>query len=93
LRQAYSVCINDECYRDFAPVTMMGRSVSLSRMQQPVRERITKLREEIAEIAGANRLYLQRGKRTADAADHQRRLQRLQEILDELLSLTDWKKP
>jgi hypothetical protein len=24
--------------------------------------------------------------------DHERRLQRLQEILDELVSLTDWKK-
>jgi hypothetical protein len=62
-------------------------------MQQPVRERIARLREEIAQIAGANRFYLQSGKRTADAADHQRRLQRLQEILDELMSLTDWKKP
>jgi hypothetical protein len=28
----------------------------------------------------------------AAAADHERRLQRLQEILDELMSLTDWKK-
>ena len=26
------------------------------------------------------------------AADHERRLQRLQEILDELMALTDWKK-
>jgi hypothetical protein len=26
------------------------------------------------------------------AADHERRLQRLQEILDELTALTDWKK-
>jgi len=26
------------------------------------------------------------------AADHERRLQRLQEILDELMTLTDWKK-
>jgi hypothetical protein len=26
------------------------------------------------------------------AADHERRLQRLQEILDELVALTDWKK-
>jgi hypothetical protein len=26
------------------------------------------------------------------AGDHERRLQRLQEILDELVALTDWKK-
>ena len=26
------------------------------------------------------------------AGDHQRRIQRLQEILDELVALTDWKK-
>jgi len=28
-----------------------------------------------------------------DAAEQERRIQRLQEILDELMSLTDWKKP
>jgi hypothetical protein len=33
------------------------------------------------------------GKKIANAAgDHERRLQRLQEILDELVSLTNWKK-
>jgi hypothetical protein len=64
-------------------------------MQEPVRERIRKLRQEIAEISEANRLYLQGSKRMCSlgAADQERRLQRLQEILDELLSLTDWKKP
>jgi hypothetical protein len=62
-------------------------------MQRPVKERIRKLREEIAEIREASRLYLQGGKKIPGAADHQRRLQRLQEILDELMSLTDWKKP
>jgi hypothetical protein len=62
-------------------------------MQRPVKERIRKLREEIAEIREANRLYLQGGKKMpGGAADQQRRLQRLQEILDELMSLTDWKK-
>jgi hypothetical protein len=61
-------------------------------MQQPVKERIAKLREEIAQIREANRLYLQGGKKIPGAADQQRRLQRLQEILDELVSLTDWKK-
>jgi hypothetical protein len=62
-------------------------------MQQPIQERIRKLREEIAEIRVANRLYLQGGKTAIGAADQERRFQRLQEISDELMSLTDWKKP
>jgi hypothetical protein len=60
---------------------------------RPVKERIAKLREEIAQISEANRLYLQDGKKIPEAPDHERRLQRLQEIMDELMSLTDWKKP
>jgi hypothetical protein len=62
--------------------------------QNPVKERIRKLRGEIAQIREANRLYLHGGKRRLQgvAADHERRLQRLQEILDELVALTDWKK-
>jgi hypothetical protein len=63
-------------------------------MQQPVKERIAKMREEIAQISEANRLYLRGGKKMpGSASDQERRLQRLQEILDELMSLTDWKKP
>ena len=62
-------------------------------MQQPVKERIGKLREEIAQISAESRLYVQGGKRMPGAAaDQQRRIQRLEEILDELKSLTDWKK-
>jgi hypothetical protein len=62
-------------------------------MQQPVKERIAKLREEIAQIREASRLFLQGGKKKPGAAaDQERRLQRLQEILDELVSITDWKK-
>jgi hypothetical protein len=63
-------------------------------MQNTVKERIAKLRDEISQISEANRQYLHRGeKKIAGAAgDHERRLQRLQEILDELLALTDWKK-
>jgi hypothetical protein len=63
-------------------------------MQNPVKERIVKLREEIAQISEANRLYLRGGKKkvAGAAGDQERRLQRLQEILDELVSLTDWKK-
>jgi hypothetical protein len=63
-------------------------------MQNPVKERIVKLREEIAQISEANRLYLKGGKSLPGpaASNQERRLQRLQEILDELVSLTDWKK-
>jgi hypothetical protein len=62
-------------------------------MQQPVKERIAKLREEIARIREANRLYLHGDKKMpGSASDQERRLQRLQEILDELVALTDWKK-
>ena len=63
-------------------------------MQQPIKERIAKLREEIAQIREANQVYVQGGRKTPSAAkDHERRMQRLEEILDELMSLTDWKKP
>ena len=61
-------------------------------MQQSVKERVGKLREEIAEISEANRQYLQGGKKMIGASDQERRLQRLQEIMDELMSLTDCKK-
>jgi chromosome segregation ATPase len=62
-------------------------------MPNPVKERIANLREEIAQISEANKQYMGgRHKLPATAADHERRLQRLQEILDELMSLTDWKK-
>ena len=62
-------------------------------MQNPVKDRIAKLREEIAQISEANRLHLQGGKKMLGATgEQQRRLHRLQDILDELMSLTDWKK-
>jgi hypothetical protein len=62
-------------------------------MQEPVKERIAKMREEIAQISEANRLYSRGGKKMpGSASDQERRLQRLQEILDELVALTDWKK-
>jgi hypothetical protein len=51
------------------------------------------LRDEIAQIREAERLYLQGGKNKLDAVgDHARRLQRLQEILEQLNALTDWRK-
>lgn len=61
-------------------------------MPLSVKERVAKLRDEIAEISAANRLYLQGGKKMIGASDQERRLQRLQEIMDELMSLTEWKK-
>jgi len=61
-------------------------------MQEPVRDRIAKLRQEIAQIKEANRFYLSGKKTPGSVADHERRSQRLQEILMELQSLTDWKK-
>ena len=43
-------------------------------MQKPVKERVAKLRDEIAQISEANRLYLQGSKKLPDAVgDHQRR--------------------
>jgi len=61
-------------------------------MPRPIRERIAKLREEIAQISEANRQYLRGGKKPPGAPDRERPLQRLEEIKDELRSLTDWKK-
>jgi hypothetical protein len=62
-------------------------------MLEPVKERVSKLREEIAQISKANELYMQGAKSYMETADHERRSERLQEILDELASLADWKKP
>jgi hypothetical protein len=63
-------------------------------MQNPIKERIAKLRDEIAQISEANRVYLKGGRKMPGlVGDHERRLQRLQEILDELVSLTEGKKP
>ena len=62
-------------------------------MQSPVKERVQKLRQEIAEITNANQSYVNSNRTNpVAAAEQQRRLQRLLEILDELRTLTDWKK-
>ena len=74
-------------------VPRADEKAALKPMQEPVKERIVKLREEIAQISEANRQYMGSGKKIpGSAGDHERRLQRLQEILDELVALTDWKK-
>jgi len=62
-------------------------------MRRLVSERIKELRREIAEISEANRKFSHGPKYGSAEADQERRLQRLQSILDELVSLTDWKKP
>jgi hypothetical protein len=62
-------------------------------VQESVQERIRKLRQEIAEISAANQVHLeQAGKTYTAAAEQERRFQRLQAILEELMTLTDWKK-
>jgi hypothetical protein len=62
-------------------------------VQEPIKERIKRLRDEIAELNKINRVYLKGSKYGSAIADHERRLERLQAILDELKSLSDWKKP
>jgi hypothetical protein len=61
-------------------------------MAPPIQKRIADLRKEIAQINEEDLQYVQGGRKPPGAADHERRLQRLQEILGELASLTDWKK-
>ena len=62
-------------------------------MPRLITERLKELRQEIAKTAEANRKYLRGPKYGSAAADYERRFQRLIEIVDELKSLTDWKKP
>jgi hypothetical protein len=62
-------------------------------MDGSIRERVEVLRREIADIQKLNRAYLQTPKTVFGAEqDHTRREQRLREIMDELKSMTDWKK-
>jgi hypothetical protein len=59
-----------------------------------IRERVEELRQEIARIQKLNLAYLQVPRQDFMAMhDHERRQQRLREIMDELKSMTDWKKP
>ena len=56
-------------------------------------ERVQKLRQEIAEIADANRRFVNLlFKSPVEATEQERRRQRLKEILDELRALTPWKE-
>ena len=63
-------------------------------MDGSIQERVETLRQEIAEIQRLNLAYLQTPRPNfGEIADHARREQRLREIMDELRSMTDWKKP
>jgi hypothetical protein len=62
-------------------------------MGEGIRERVEELRREIAELQKLNLAYLQTPKPDFSAMnDHARREQRLREIMNELQSMTDWKK-
>jgi hypothetical protein len=62
-------------------------------VRQLITERIKRLRQEIAELTEKNRKYSLGPKYGSAVADHERRFQRLIEIIEDLKSLTDWKKP
>jgi hypothetical protein len=63
-------------------------------MDGSIRERVEALRREIAEIQRLNLEYSQTPRPYLMAAsDHERREQRLKKIMDELKSMTAWKKP
>jgi hypothetical protein len=63
-------------------------------MDGGIRERVEALRREIAEIQELNLAYVQTPRPDFMATnDHLRREQRLKEIMDELKSMTAWKKP
>jgi len=61
-------------------------------MPLSVLERVRSLRDEIAELKQANEFFKQHKGPTAES-ERERRQQRLQEIKDELTSMTEWKKP
>jgi len=61
-------------------------------MARPITERIAELRKEIAEILSANRLASISVPYQDREAMKQRRAERLQEIMAELRTPTEWKK-
>ena len=62
-------------------------------MARPITERIAELRKEIAQIQALNNMESSSVSYQDREAMKQRRAERLQEILAELRTLTDWKKP
>jgi hypothetical protein len=61
-------------------------------MPHLISDRVKELRAEIAAINHANLLCLKGENSYTQEAERQRRAERLRDILDELTSLTDWKK-
>jgi hypothetical protein len=62
-------------------------------MDGGIGERVEALRREIADIQKLNLAYLQTPRPDFKAInDHARRDQRLKQIMDELRSMTEWKK-
>ncbi len=77
-----------------AAMNKLGRRYNLAHMDGGIRERVEALRREIAEIQKLNLAYSQMPRPDFIAMnDRVRREQRLKEIMDELKSMTDWKKP
>jgi hypothetical protein len=70
----------------------MASLAILLNVPSAVQERIQRLRQEVAEIAKENKRWLH-VKGEMAMIKQTRRIQRMQEILDELLALCDWKKP
>jgi hypothetical protein len=79
---------NELCFQ--FPVVMCSANLSPCRLRSKSASPSCAKKVQISE---ANHRYVQYGKKMPRAAgDQERRLQRLQEILDELVALTDWKK-
>jgi hypothetical protein len=63
-------------------------------MDDGIHERVEALRREIAELQKLNLAHLQKPRPNPWAiGDQNRRGRRLKQIMDELNSMTDWKKP
>jgi hypothetical protein len=63
-------------------------------MDGGIQERVEALRQEIAEIQRLSLAYLQTPRPGfVEMNDHVRREQRLKEIMHELKSMTEWKRP
>jgi hypothetical protein len=65
--------------------------LTFSTVQRPVKERIKQLRQEIAELVKEDQA-LRKRKDFTGVGERLRRVERVEEILAELRSLTDWKK-
>jgi hypothetical protein len=60
-------------------------------MQEPIGDRVKRLRDEIAELSEADRKDKAVEQAVFRSADHECGLERLKAIIAELQSLTDWK--